>query len=277
MGRYNMKNEKLTITVIGVGNMGAAIVRGLIGASIAAPDNVTIFDVDQAKMSALKTELGVNISDSVEKAIGKDNQVIFVAVKPQLINGVLDSLAIHISENTLLISIAAGISSEYLLDRLGKDKRVIRAMPNAAAMAGQSATALCKGGAADDNDLDTAMRLFSAIGSAVVVDERNMNAVTALSGSGPAYLFVIMEAMTDAGVLLGLSRDVARKLTIQTFLGSVTLAEGGKSFSELKDMITSPGGTTISGLKVMETAGTRGILMETVAAAASRADELSRQ
>ncbi|MCX5873329.1 MAG: pyrroline-5-carboxylate reductase [Deltaproteobacteria bacterium] len=272
-----MENKKLTISVVGVGNMGAAIVRGLIDASVTTPDNIMIFDVDSEKMSVLEAELGVRIADSLEKAIWHDDQVILVAVKPQLIDGVLDSLADQIQGNVLIISIAAGISTEYLLDRLGKDKRVIRAMPNAAAMIGQSATALCKGGASDDNDLETATRLFSAIGSAVVVDERNMNAVTALSGSGPGYLFVIMEAMTDAGVLLGLSREVSRRLTIQTFFGSATLAADGKSFSELKDMITSPGGTTISGLKVMETAGIRGILMETVAAAASRADELSRQ
>ena len=251
-----MKNKKPKIVVIGVGNMGAAIVRGLIDASVTAPENVIIFDPDREKMDRLNSELGVTVSDSLEAAVEHNIRVVLVAVKPQMIDGVLDSLSHFIKQDSLVISIAAGISTTQLLDRLGKDKRVIRAMPNAAAMVGQSATALCKGGMADDEDLETAMELFNAVGSTVCVDEKGLNAVTALSGGGPGYLFVVMEAMSDAGVLLGLPRDVARKLTVQTFSGAATMAAQAKSFSDLKDMITSPGGTTISGLKIMEKAGT---------------------
>jgi pyrroline-5-carboxylate reductase len=272
-----MKNEKRKIAVIGVGNMGAAIVRGLILSSVTEPENVIIFDPDTDKMARLKSELGVAVSGSLEASVGPNVRVVLVAVKPQIIGNVLDSLSNLIPRDSLLISIAAGISTTQLLDRLGNDKRVIRAMPNAAAMVGQSATALCKGGMADDEDLETAMELFNAVGSTVCVEEKALNAVTALSGGGPGYLFVVMEAMSDAGVLLGLPRDVARKLTVQTFSGAATMAAQAKSFSDLKDMITSPGGTTISGLKIMEKAGTRGVFMETIAAAACRADELSRQ
>ncbi len=272
-----MKNDKLKMAIIGVGNMGAAIVRGLILSSVMEPDNVIIFDPDKDKMARLNSEFGVAVSDSLNSVVGHDIGVILVAVKPQIIFGVLDSLSSLLRQDSLVISIAAGISTSQLITRMGNDKRVIRAMPNAAAMVGQSATALCKGGAANDEDLETAKELFNAVGSTVCVDEKALNAVTALSGGGPGYLFAVMEAMSDAGVLLGLPRDVARKLTVQTFSGAAAMAAQGKSFSDLKDMITSPGGTTISGLKIMEKAGTRGVFMETIAAAACRADDLSRQ
>ncbi len=272
----DMKNDKLTISVIGVGNMGSAIVKGLVRSSVTIPENIRIFDPDASKMATLQSELGVVISDSIKAAVGGPERVILIAVKPQIINGVLDSMAGLVQSNTVVISIAAGISTTQLLERLGNDKRVIRAMPNAAAMIGHSATAICKAGMADYKDVEVATGLFNAVGSTVYVDEKNINAVTALSGSGPGYLFVIMEAMTDAGVLMGLPRDVARELTVHTVYGSACMAQQGKSFSDLKDMITSPGGTTIHGLKVMERAGVRGVLMETVAAAAYRADELSK-
>jgi pyrroline-5-carboxylate reductase len=148
-------------------------------------------------------------------------------------------------------------------------------MPNAAAMVGQSSTAICAGGVANEHDMITAKRLFESIGTVVEVDEKNLNAVTALSGSGPGYLFLVMEAMTDAGVLMGLSRSIARELTVQTFLGAATMASQGKSFSDLKDLITSPGGTTISGLKIMELAGVRGTFMQAVENAAHRAEQMS--
>lgn len=271
-----MKKDQLTISVIGVGNMGSAIVKGLVNSATTIPENIRIFDPDAARMATLQSELGVAVSDSIKAAAGGAQRVILIAVKPQTINSVLDSMAGLVQENTVLISIVAGIPTNHLLERLGKDKRVIRAMPNAAAMIGHSATALCKAGMADDEDMAIAASVFNAVGTTVSIDEKHFNAVTALSGSGPGYLFVIMEAMTDAGVLLGLPRYVARKLTVQTFLGSASMADQPKSFSDLKDMITSPGGTTISGLRIMEKAGVRGVLIDTIVSAASRADELSK-
>jgi pyrroline-5-carboxylate reductase len=148
-------------------------------------------------------------------------------------------------------------------------------MPNAAALVGASATALCKGGSADDNDLEKALGIFSAIGLAVPVQESMMNVVTALSGSGPGYLFPVMEALADGAVLMGLDRPTARSLTAQTFMGSALMAlSGDEAFSDLKDRITSPAGTTIAGLQVIERAGLRGIFMDAVQAAARRAEEL---
>jgi pyrroline-5-carboxylate reductase len=148
-------------------------------------------------------------------------------------------------------------------------------MPNAAAMVSAGATAVCKAGTADDKDLAAAVDLFNAVGSAVMVDEKMMNVVTALSGSGPGYLFIIMEALTDGAVLMGLDRPTARVLAVQTVLGAATMAASGNiTFSELKDRITSPGGTTIAGLQVLESGGLRGLIMGAIEAATFRAEEL---
>jgi pyrroline-5-carboxylate reductase len=270
-----MENQEFTITVIGAGAMGSAIVRGLMNAALTQPQNLLVFDVESEKARALKMEFGVRVAESIEKAVPEKDSVVILAVKPQQMEGVLGVLAPVIFAGTIVISIAAGVSTEYLISKIGPDRRIIRAMPNAAAMVGQSSTAICGGGVADENDILIAKRLFESIGTVVNVDEDKLNAVTGLSGSGPGYLFLIMEAMTDAGVLLGLSRPVARQLTIQTFLGAATMASQGESFGELKNLITSPGGTTITGLKVMELAGIRGTIMTAVENAAIRAEQMS--
>ena len=270
-----MENKKLRISVIGAGAMGSAIVKGLMNAALTDPKNIMVFDVEPDKSRSLEMEFGLSVTESIETAVSKDDSVVILAVKPQQMEGALDALAPVVLTCTLVISIAAGISTEYMISKIGADRRVIRAMPNAAAMVGQSSTAICAGGVANEHDMITAKRLFESIGTVVEVDEKNLNAVTALSGSGPGYLFLVMEAMTDAGVLLGLSRSIARELTVQTFLGAATMASQGKSFSDLKDLITSPGGTTISGLKIMELAGVRGTFMQAVENAAHRAEQMS--
>lgn len=270
-----MGKNSLKITCIGVGAMGSAILRGLLNSTLTPPQNLTVFDVDSQKSRALNLELGIGFVESIEKAvIGKDS-VVILAVKPQQVDGVLVSLAPSLTDCNLIISIAAGISTQQIIDRIGAQRRVVRAMPNAAAMVGKSSTAICRAGLADGSDIMTVMRLFESVGNVVEVDENSLNAVTALSGSGPGYLFVIMEAMTDAGVLLGLPRSISRALTVQTFIGAASMALEGKSFSDLKDLITSPGGTTITGLKIMELAGIRGTFMKAIENAATRADELS--
>ncbi|MFH0821586.1 MAG: pyrroline-5-carboxylate reductase [Pseudomonadota bacterium] len=264
------------IGVIGVGNMGAALVKGLIASGKSSGSDIVVFDVDQAKVRSLADECSVGISASAVGTVEHGTDIVLLAVKPQVVGAALDEISPAVGPAALVISIAAGISTEFILSHLNPKARVIRAMPNAAAMVGQSATAVCKGGAADDSDLGTALDLFAAIGKAVPVPEKIMNVVTALSGSGPGYLFVIMEALTDGAVLMGLDRPTARALAVQTVLGSAEIAmKDGAPFGELKDRITSPGGTTIAGLRTMERAGLRGILMDTVAAATLRGEELS--
>jgi pyrroline-5-carboxylate reductase len=263
------------IAVIGAGNMGSALVRGWIRSGLIGPEALVAFDIDGEKTLALKRELGTSSAASALDAIVPETDVMVLAVKPQDMGEVLDEVSERIQDNPLVVSIAAGISTEFILSHLHPMARVIRAMPNAGAMVGQSATALCKAGGADAGDLQKALELFNVLGKAVAVEEKMMNAVTALSGSGPGYLFVIMEALTDGGVRMGLSRATARELTIQTVLGAAVIAsQQTVAFSELKDRITSPGGTTIAGLQVIERAGVRGTLIDAVEAATRRGEEL---
>jgi pyrroline-5-carboxylate reductase len=258
--------------------MGSALIRGLIGSGKASGEAVRVYDVDRNNLLALEKELSVQVASRIEDVCDREVSVIVLAVKPQILGEVLDSIAGQVSEKQILISIAAGIPTDFILSRFSFPAKVIRAMPNAAAMVGASATAMCKAGSADDEDLGIALDLFSAVGVAVKVEEKMMNVVTALSGSGPGYLFPLMEALTDAAVLMGLDRPTARALTVQTFLGSAVMAgTAGASFSELKDRITSPGGTTIAGLHVLEKAGLRGILMDAVQAATRRGEELAKR
>jgi pyrroline-5-carboxylate reductase len=265
----------MKIGVIGVGNMGSALVRGLLASGKAMPEMISVFDIDPAKAIALQQELNIQAAEEIGETIGPETDILILAVKPQIMEDVVLSIADKVNDRLLVISVAAGISTGFILSLLNFPARIIRAMPNAAAMVGASATALCKAGSADEGDLGKAVEVFSAIGLAVTVEERMMNVVTALSGSGPGYLFPIMEALTDGAVLMGLDRPTARALAGQTVMGAAIMAlSGDEALSDLKDRITSPGGTTIAGLQIMERAGLRGILMDTVQAATRRADEL---
>ncbi|MEJ2718673.1 MAG: pyrroline-5-carboxylate reductase [Deltaproteobacteria bacterium] len=263
------------IGLIGAGNMGSALIRGLIRAEKSRGDQISVFDIDEKRTQYLGKEYGIVAASSPSDTVQPDTRMLILAVKPQVIEPVLDSISDSIHDRPLVISVAAGIPTALLLSHLPAGARVIRAMPNAAALVGQSATALCKGGAADDEDLRSATDLFDAVGRSVIVEEHMMNAVTALSGSGPGYLFAVMEGLTDGGVRMGLDRATSRQLTVQTVLGAAALAaHENAAFSDLKDRITSPGGTTIAGLQVLERAGLRGILMEAVEAATRRGEEL---
>jgi pyrroline-5-carboxylate reductase len=263
------------LSIIGLGNMGHALVRGLVSSGKALPAMIRGFDIDSARLQAVVNEFSIEAASGLDNTVASDTDLLILAVKPQIIGQVLESIAHQAHERLVVVSIAAGITTEFILSKLKGPARVIRAMPNAAAMVSAAATAVCKAGAADDKDLALAVDLFNAVGTAVPVDEKMMNAVTALSGSGPGYLFVIMEALTDGGVLMGMDRPTARALAVQTVLGAATVAASGNiAFSELKDRITSPGGTTIAGLQVLESGGLRGLIMDAIEAATLRAEEL---
>jgi pyrroline-5-carboxylate reductase len=264
------------ISVIGAGNMGAALLRGFVASGKSIPTDVRVFDVDAGKTSPLRKELGVVVVEKLSQAVDSNIDIVIIAVKPQVIGPVLEVIAPQLTDKHVLASIAAGISTRFILSKVGPGARVIRVMPNASAMVGAGASAMCKAGNASEDDLRQMLDLFSSVGTAVPVEEKMMNVVTALSGSGPGYLFIMMEAFTDAAVCMGMDRPTARALTVQTFLGAAAMAQSGASFSELKDRITSPGGTTIAGLKVMEKAGLRGILMDVVEAATKRGAELDQ-
>jgi pyrroline-5-carboxylate reductase len=255
--------------------MGYALVHGLVSSGKSLPAMIRGFDIDSGKLQAVVNEFGIEAASALSDAVTSDTDILILAVKPQIVGRVLESVAHQAHERLVVVSIAAGITTDFILSKLKGHARVIRAMPNAAAMVSAGATALCKAGTADDEDLALAVDLFGAVGVAVSIDEKMMNAVTALSGSGPGYLFVIMEALTDGGVLMGLDRPTARTLAVRTVLGAATMAASGNiAFSELKDRITSPGGTTIAGLQVLESGGLRGLIMGAIEAATLRAEEL---
>ena len=262
------------IAVIGGGKMGGVIIGGIVSHKLAAAGDVTVADKVKECLKALKEIHGVVVTEDNKKA-AKKADVVVLAVKPQDMAGVLQEIDPVIDNKKLLLSIAAGISTGFIEGHLRDGIRVIRVMPNAPALISEGVAALARGKNASENDLELARLIFNALGITVVVKEELMDAVTGLSGSGPAYVFVIIEALTDAGVRMGLSRDVALKLSAQTVMGAAKLClQGDRHPAELKDMVTSPGGTTIAGLKALEEGKIRATLMAAVEAATLRSKEL---
>jgi pyrroline-5-carboxylate reductase len=269
--------EGITVGFIGGGNMGEALIRGLISASVLRPRQICVYDVLQLRLEFLKGTYSVDVASTLGDVAGR-SQILVLAVKPQVMTKVFDDLHPHPAHRPLIISIAAGISLGTLSASLPADSPVIRVMPNTPALVLQGASALSRGVTVTSEQMEQAMTLFRAVGTAIEVEEKWMDAVTGLSGSGPAYFLLLMEALVDAGVLMGLPRAVARELVVQTALGSAMMVQKtGKHPAELKDMITSPGGTTIQGLKVLEEAGVRGKLMQAVESATLRSQELGKR
>jgi pyrroline-5-carboxylate reductase len=267
-----LKGKK--VGIIGGGKMGSVLVGGIIARKLIPAGNIIVSDTAPERLEYLKKTYGVHTTDDNKKAL-KSSGICILAVKPQNMSEVLEGIAGTFQQSQLVISIAAGIPTRFIEGYLKKGARVIRVMPNTPALIGEGAAALARGAHATDEDIDIARRIFESVGIAVIVKEELMDAVTGLSGSGPAYGFLIIEALADAGVNLGLSRDIALKLSAQTIMGAAKLClKGEKHPAELKDMVTSPGGTTIAGLKVLEQGRLRATLMSAVEAAALRSREL---
>ena len=267
-----LKGKK--IAIIGGGKMGGVIINGLVSRQLAPAQDVTVADKVKECLQGLKKTYGIATTEDNKKAV-QAAAVVILAIKPQDMGSVLDELKPIIDNKKIVISIAAGISTGFIEGHLKGGARVIRVMPNTPALIGEGAAALTRGKHAAEKDLELAELIFGVLGITVVVKEELMDAVTGLSGSGPAYGFLIIEALTDAGVLMGLSRDVALKLAAQTMLGAAKLClQGGKHPAELKDMVTSPGGTTIAAVKVLEAGKIRATLMAAVEAATLRSREL---
>ncbi|HSC86522.1 MAG TPA: pyrroline-5-carboxylate reductase [Polyangiaceae bacterium] len=263
-----------TLAFLGAGNMAAALARSLVRAGY-APSRIVLSDLDASKCAVLASELGVRVAPTTAEAV-EQADVVFVAVKPAGVVPLLGDLAPRFG-GKLLISVAAGVTTERLEGALGSGARVVRCMPNTPALVGAGATALCRGRHAGAEDLALAERLLGAGGLTALVDESMMDAVTGLSGSGPAFVMLVIEALADGGVRAGLPRAIAHRLAAQTVLGSAQLVlETGKHPGELKDSVTSPGGTTIAGIEALEQGGLRGTLMAAVRAAAERSRELSK-
>lgn len=271
-----MKRKSDRIAVIGVGAMGSALIRGLLAAKLARPADLLACDSDHTKLTAICKELGVTPAESNGQAAAEAG-IIVLAVKPPLVEPVLTEIEPVLRGEKLLVSIAAGIPLSRILPHVKDEKvKVARVMPNTPALvnAGMSAVAFAPG--ATDAARARVMQLFAAVGEVVEVEEKLMDAVTGLSGSGPAYVFLTIEALADGGVAAGLPRAIAQKLAIQTVLGAARLLkETGQHPAAAKDMVASPGGTTIAGLEVLEKKGLRAALIQAVLRAAERSRELS--
>jgi pyrroline-5-carboxylate reductase len=262
------------IGIIGAGNMGTAIVRGLVAATLVPADDITAFDIDETKLRGLATDPGVKAAPDLAALAGGCDTII-IAVKPQSMTELLRDLARHVSGSHLVISIAAGISTVFLEQRLPPHTRVVRVMPNTPAMVRTGATALCRGSQATAEDMALATRLFCALGTTVTVREELMDAVTALSGSGPAYFFYLAEKLRDAAVAHGLPEKEADELVRQTLFGAgKLLRETHATPEELRGRVTSKGGTTAAAVAVFDEADLSGIVSRAIAAAVARSKEL---
>lgn len=265
------------IGFIGGGNMAGALIRGLLTSHVVEASAIRASDVNEGRREELRSKFGIEATDD-NSAVAEWADVIVIAVKPQIVDRILTALGAGVRDGDLVVSIAAGVPLEAIEARLPEGARVVRTMPNTAAMALAAATAIAPGSHATKADIEVAKSLFSAVGRCVVLDESLLDAVTGLSGSGPAYIMLIIEALADGGVKVGLGRDVALLLAAQTVYGAAKLQlETGEHPGRLKDMVTSPGGTAIAGLHTLEAGGLRRTLMDAVESAAHRSAELGAQ
>ena len=269
-----MLNDK-KIAIIGAGNMGEALISGLIVSGSSKPKSIICTDVREARLEEIKKDYGVRtMVDNVEAVEASD--IIVYAVKPQIIAAVLKETAEKLDMSKLVISIAAGVPMAAIESCLNKELRLIRVMPNIPAAVKEAASAIAAGGHATEEDVDLAKEIINSVGKSVFIKENYlMDAITGLSGSGPAYIFLIVDALADAGVKMGLAREEALFLSTQTVLGAAKLLlETREHPGQLKDKVTSPGGTAIAGLATLEEGGLRTTLIHAVEAATNRSKEL---
>ncbi|KPK53837.1 MAG: pyrroline-5-carboxylate reductase [Myxococcales bacterium SG8_38_1] len=263
-----------TVAFIGAGNMAGALIRGLIGTGTVPADRIVAADPDRARLDALGSELGVRTAEDNAQAL-RSADVVVLATKPQVFPSVLPALGASLRPDALVVSIAAGISTKIIEGSLPAGARVVRTMPNTPALVGVGATAIAGGKHATDADLALVETLFQSVGLCVRVPESQIDAVTGLSGSGPAYVFAMIEALRDAGVREGLSEETSLQLAAQTVLGAARLLfEQNEPPETLRERVTSPGGTTRAGLDALEASGFAEVLAGAVRAATRRSNEL---
>ena len=265
-----------TIAFVGAGNMAGALIRGLIGTATVPADRIIAADPDQERLSSLEEELDIRVTSNNAEAV-KEATVVVLATKPQVFAQLLPGLAEALDPDALLVSIAAGISTEVIERALPAGARVVRTMPNTPALVGAGATAIAAGSHATDEDLALAENLFLSVGISVRVPEKQIDAVTGLSGSGPAYVFAMIEALRDAGAREGLPEETALRIASQTVFGAARLLLDEKEAPEvLRDRVTSPGGTTRAGLDALASAGFADAILGAVRAATRRSVELGK-
>lgn len=263
------------IGFIGGGNMAEAIIKGIIGKGQGAREEIIVSEPREERREQLEQLYRIKTTHS-NREVPSSCNIIILAVKPQTMPLVIDEIASAVTNEKTVVSIAAGITLSYLQSRLNT-KKLVRVMPNTPALVqkGMSVMSLCE--CFSDKEIAVVRDIFMSVGSVLTLPEKYMNAVTALSGSGPAFLALFVESMTEAGIRMGLSKDNASELAIQTFIGTSALLDTGMTPDKLREMVTSPGGTTAAGLKVFEEKGLMGLVADALLAAQKKAEELGRR
>ncbi|HZD93742.1 MAG TPA: pyrroline-5-carboxylate reductase [Candidatus Sulfotelmatobacter sp.] len=274
-GRTTGTQAKKKIAMLGCGKMGTILLESFLERKLITAQEAVATVQHGERSPELSRELGGVPVGTDNRAAVKGAATVLLGVKPQVLGQLLDEIAPALDPGTLVISIAASTTTSFIQQKLGKDVPVVRAMPNTPAMVGAAMTAISPGPAAKHEHVETAKHLFESVGRALVVDEKHMDAITALSASGPAFVFVILESLAEAGVKVGLPREMATMLAAQTLFGSAQLAlETGHHPALLKDAVTTPAGCTIEGLMELEKGGLRVTLMNAVIKTTARAREL---
>ena len=263
------------VAFIGCGNMGSVLISGTLKSGLISKDKVLVTDIRPERLEYIREREGISITEKNREAVEKSD-VIVLAVKPQVIGKVLSEIRDVVTGDKVIISIAAGITTGFIEEALGKEVPVVRVMPNTPCLVKTGASGISTGKYAGEQEETIAEEMFRGVGIVVKVPEQMLDAVTALSGSGPAYIFYIIESLIEAGMEMGLSEDDARKLVSQTVLGAARMfVETGESPQVLRAKVTSPGGTTEAALKYLEEKGFQKILIAAVKEAAKRSKELS--
>jgi len=269
----NKLSEK-NLAVLGAGKLGGILLRAYLTQGLFTPKRVMATVRHEEKAGKLTKDLGVKVTTDNCRAV-KDADIVLLAVKPQVVGDVLKEIARHIAHDALIISVAASVPTTYIEQRIGEKVAVVRAMPNTCSVVGCGMTGICRGGHASPEHLEMAKSMFEAVGRTVVVDEKNMDAVTGLSASGPAFAYIILESLAEAGVKVGLPRDVSTLLAAQTMKGAASVVlETGDHPALLKDSVTTPAGCTIDGIMELEEGKLRVTLIKAVVKATQRAGEL---
>lgn len=256
--------------------MAEALIKGVLEAKLYSPSQLFLMEPDKGRCQYMHAQYNLTVSSSPDE-IWSHCDAVILAVKPQVMEKVLNQGKKHVRDNHLVISIAAGLPISFYISFLGDTAKLIRVMPNTPCLVQEGASALCYNKNVDESEIETTLNIFNAVGKAIVMDESHLDSVTGLSGSGPAYVFTFLEALIDAGVKTGLTREASEMLSVQTILGSIKLFQESEAHpAQLRAQVTSPGGTTIAGLHVMERKGFRGIIMDAIEAATTRSMELGK-
>ena len=265
------------IAILGAGRLGQSLVRGFLSSGWREPADLAVTARSAERVASVRESYGVDAGTSNVDAI-EGAPLVVVAVKPQDIAGVLAEIAPAVRSDQVILSVAAGVTTGFIESHLSPEARVVRAMPNAPALVHEGIAGIAAGRSATEADLALAEEALGHLGAVVRVSEYDLDAVTALSGSGPAYFALLAEAMIEAGLLLGLSRDVSTQLVVQTMFGSALLLRDEQIHPvELRETVTSPGGTTTRAIRELELSGVRAAFLNAISAATERSRELAKQ